>query len=64
MLEAHCPGGSRTVLTEPDYEMVERTAKAIGDMWIDTPYPDNLDEIACTALTAALFVSEKETSGE
>ena len=65
-----CPGGSRTVLTEPSEEMVERVAVAIVaffDSWCDdTPFWPSEDltisnhdirDDARAALDAALFSS-------
>jgi hypothetical protein len=50
-----CTGGSRTVLSEPSEEMVERAATAL---WDDDFKSGTVEELARAALTAALFSSD------
>jgi hypothetical protein len=52
-----CPGGSRTVLSEPSEEMVERAAITIHELRCEQKGPTDAD-VARAALTAALFSSD------
>ena len=59
-----CPGGSRTVLTEPTEEMVERAAREWAAAWgytydnYDESYHRGWQNKVRPILTAALFSSD------
>jgi hypothetical protein len=53
-----CPGGSRTVLSEPTEEMVERAAMAHAEASGFISPPDDGHDAMRAALTAALFSSD------
>ena len=55
-----CPGGSRTVLTEPSEEMVDRFADAFWEYRRNNDVTDTPDHMKLfkAALTAALFSSD------